>query len=184
VTDRSVATFDPHITGRRAAGRAAPLPRDTAQTMETLHVAGRRTLPPVPRAGADVAVSAAVSAPADVVVAVEPEAGQAFVARLRSAAARFAADAGAESAVVPEAVPPARHRRSRCRVVLRYADGVETDLTFLGPTGAPGRQARLGFDRLIARWLAAGQPGGAWVVSDPDARDGVAVDVTAWLAAT
>jgi len=139
--------------------------------METMHAAGRRSLPPVPRA------ATAVEA--------ELDTGQAFVARLRSAAADFAAAAGAESAVVREAVPPARHRRSRCRVVLRYADGTESDLTFLGPAGAPGRQARLGFDRLIARWLGAGQLRKApWLVADADAPDGVAVDVSAWLAAS
>jgi hypothetical protein len=139
--------------------------------METMHAAGRRSLPPVPRAGT--------------AVEAELDAGQAFVARLRSAAADFAAAAGAESAVVREAVPPARHRRSRCRVVLRYADGAENDLTFLGPAGAPGRQARLGFDRLIARWLGAGQLRKApWLVADADASDGVAVDVSAWVAAS
>jgi hypothetical protein len=138
--------------------------------METMHAAGRRSLPPVPRSGA--------------AIDLQPDAGQAFVARLRGAAADFAAAAGAQSAVVREAVPPARHRRSRCRLVLRYADGLESDLTFLGPAGAPGRQARLGFDRQIQRWLAAGRPReAAWLVADPDAPDGVAVDVSAWTAA-
>ena len=58
-----------------------------------------------------------------------------------------------------------------------------TDLTFLGPAGEAGSQARLGFDRLILRWLAGGQhrqP--AWLVDDADASDGVAVDVSAWHA--
>lgn len=147
------------------------LPRDTADIMETMHAAGRRSLPPVPRNGAELEA--------------EPDAAQAFVARLRSAAADFAAAAGAESAVVREAVPPARHRRSRCRVVLRYADGAESDLTFLGAVGIPGRQARLGFDRQIQRWLGAGQLREAsWLVADPDAPDGIAVDVSAWLAAS
>jgi len=147
--------------------------------LETMHAAGRRRLPPVPRSGNGVA-SPAASDPAPT-----PDAAQEFVARLRAAAADFAAAAGAESAVVREAVPPARHRRSRCRVVLRYADDTERDLTFLGPVGAPGRQARLGFDRQIQRWLAAGQVREeTWLVSDPDAQDGVAVDVSAWLAAS
>jgi hypothetical protein len=135
--------------------------------METLHAGRRRSLPPVPRSGADDG---------------RPDAGQSFVAELRAAAPVFAAAAGAESAVVPEAVPPARHRRSRCRVVLRYADGGEVDVTFVGPTGRPGR-ARVGFDVRIQQWLVAGRPrDGAWVLPDPTAADGVAVDVDAWLA--
>jgi hypothetical protein len=106
------------------------------------------------------------------------------VARLRSAAADFAAAAGAASAVVREAVPPARHRRARCRVVLRYADGSVSDVTLLGPAGAPGAGSRHGFDRQIRRWLGAGQRReDAWVVADSEASDGVAVDVTAWLSA-
>jgi hypothetical protein len=137
--------------------------------METTHLVGRRSLPPVPRTG----------------TALEPttDAAQDFVARLRSTAAEFAAAAGAESAVVPEAVPPARHRRCRCRVVLRFADGSEADLTFLGPAGSPARQ-RPGFDRQIQRWLTAGQPrDGSWLVVDPATADGVAIDVAVWLAA-
>jgi hypothetical protein len=107
---------------------------------------------------------------------------QVFVTRVRSAAVDFAAAAGAESAVVREAVPPARHRRSRCRLVLRYADGLERDLTFLGSTGLPTR-SRLGFDRHIQGWLRAGQlRDPAWLVADPDTADGVAIDVRAWLA--
>jgi hypothetical protein len=115
----------------------------------------------------------------------ELDAAQRFVARLRAAAADFAEAAGATSAVVREAVPPARHRRSRCRVVLRYPDGSEADLTFLGPAGAaPGSPSRHGFDRQIRRWLGSGRrTDGAWLVPDPDARDGVAVDLSAWLAA-
>jgi hypothetical protein len=143
---------------------------------ETMHAAGRRNLPPVPRSGIELSRGATGNETL-------PDAAQLFVARLRAAATDFAAAAGAESAVVREAVPPARHRRSRCRVVLRYADGTETDLTFLGPAGSPGRQARLGFDRQIQRWLGAGQVREeTWLVDDPDARDGVAVDVSAWLA--
>ena len=109
---------------------------------------------------------------------------QVFVERLRSAAPDFAEAAGAASAVVREAVPPARHRRARCRVVLRYADDTEADLMFLGPAGSPGTQTRHGFDRQIKRWFGAGQHReAAWLVADEDASDGVAVDVSAWAAA-
>jgi hypothetical protein len=140
--------------------------------METLHAGGRRTLPPVPRRGAP-----AVAEPADP----PSDAAQQFVARLRAAAPDFATAAGAVSAVVREAVPPARHRRARCRVVLRYADGHEDDVTLLGPAGLPGSPSRHGFDRQIRRWLGAGLPRSeAWLVAE---RDGVAVDVAAWLAA-
>jgi hypothetical protein len=152
--------------------------------METMHAAGRRTLPPVPRMSRGRAVDAD---PVLVAPAVEPadsDGAQRFVARLRAAAADFAGAAGAESAVVPEAVPPARHRRARCRVVLRYADDREVDVTFLGPAGEPGSPSRHGFDRQIRRWLGAGLiRDDAWLVQDPDAPDGLAVDVSAWLAA-
>src|SRR3954454_12890608 len=171
--------------------------------METMHAAGRRSLPPVPRAGserigsdrtrrgrdavpsgrvaAELVLPGPIGAAAD---SAEPDAAQEFVERLRSAAPDFAEAAGAESAVVQEVVPPARHRRSRCRVMLRFADDTESDVTFLGPTGIPGPPSRHGFDRQIRRWLATGQrreP--AWLVPDADASDGVAVDVTAWVAA-
>jgi hypothetical protein len=112
----------------------------------------------------------------------ELDAAQEFVVRLRAAAAEFAEAAGATNAVVREAVPPARHRRARCRVVLRYDDDTESDVTFLGPAGSPGTRSRHGFDRQIRRWLGSGQHReDAWVVADPDAPDGLAVDVTAWL---
>ena len=165
--------------------------------METMHAAGRRTLPPVPRsgrgrtAGADAPTERFIpqfveSRPAvDVTPEPESDAAQQFVARLRSAASDFAEAAGAESAVVREAVPPARHRRARCRVVLRYADETEADVTFLGPTGEPGSPSRHGFDRQIRRWLGDGQRrDDAWLVADPDALDGLAVDVSAWVAAS
>jgi hypothetical protein len=141
--------------------------------METMHAAGRRNLPPVP---------VVLTSPAS---PVEADAAQQFVAGLRRAATDFASVAGATSAVVREAVPPARHRRARCRLVLRYADGTEADTMFLGPAGSvPGTPTRHGFDRQIRRWLAAGQVrDGAWFVADPDAPDGVAVDLTAWIAA-
>ena len=140
--------------------------------METMHAGGQRTLPPVPRPAVDRAPGAADT---------RSDAAQQFVARLRAAAADFAAAAGATSAVVREAVPPARHRRARCRVVLRFADGREDDVTLLGPAGLPGSPSRHGFDRQIRRWLSAGLPReDAWLVAE---ADGVAVDVAAWLAA-
>jgi hypothetical protein len=109
---------------------------------------------------------------------------QEFVARIRAAAPDFASAAGALSAVVREVVPPARHRRSRCHVVLRYADGTQADTTFLGPAGRPGSPSRHGFDRQIRRWLEAGQrQEGAWLVPDPDAPDGTAIDLGVWVAA-
>jgi hypothetical protein len=147
--------------------------------METTQVTRRPALPPVPRP---------VPGPDAMPAAPEPEQpsrdrAQQFVARLRAAARDFATAAGAESAVVPEAVPPARHRRARCRVVLRYADGGDVDLTFLGPTGEPGSPSRHGFDRRIRRWLGAGQlRDPAWVVPDPGSADGEAIDLTAWPA--
>jgi hypothetical protein len=126
--------------------------------------------------------AAAVLSP--LVVTADDDPAQEFVARLRSAAADFAEAAGATSAVVREAVPPARHRRARCRVVLRYADDTVTDVTFLGSAGSPGRPSRHGFDRQIRRWLGSGQRHSeAWVVADPEASGGLAVDVTAWVAA-
>jgi hypothetical protein len=201
--------------------------------METMHAAGRRNLPPVPRPAADVEATArpgevseespaertlelgrrapeqtpvddtpAQDVPADdpadplldperLAAADEPEyalddddPAQDFVSRLRAAAGDFASAAGADTAVVREAVPPARHRRSRCRVVLRYADGGEADLTFLGAVGRPGTPAWQGFDVQIQRWLGTGQQReAAWLVRDAEAPDGIAVDVPAWLAA-
>ena len=143
--------------------------------METMHAAGRRSLPPVP---APVARSTARNQSPQAPDSrrcrrsswpsrsgPESDVAQQFVARLRAAAADFAAAAGAESAVVREAVPPARHRRARCRVVLRYADGREVDVSFLGPAGEPGSPSRHGFDRQIRRWLGAGQArDDAWLV--------------------
>lgn len=193
--------------------------------METMHAAGRRSLPPVPRASAERTPGPAVDGtdletPTErfvvdlttgeqhavsvetVVVPGDDDAGaevsdgppavegpeldlaQEFVARLRAAAADFAEAAGAASAVVREAVPPARHRRARCRLVLRHTDESEVDVTFLGPAGRPGQPSRHGFDRQIRRWLAAGQRReDAWLVADPDAPDGLAVDLSAWVAA-
>ena len=121
--------------------------------------------------------------PADPADAAEQDPAQEFVSRLRTAATDFAGAAGATSAIVREAVPPARHRRARCRLVLRHADGGEVDVTMLGPAGAPGRPSRHGFDRQILRWLGAGLPtDDAWMMADPDAPGGIAVDLTAWVA--
>jgi hypothetical protein len=107
------------------------------------------------------------------------------VARTRARAAAFAAAGGAVSAIVAEVVPPARHRRSRCRTVLRYPGGAQHDTTFLGPAGAPTLAARERFDGEIRRWLADGRPRDPnWLVVDPDAPGGEAVDICAWLAAT
>jgi hypothetical protein len=132
--------------------------------METIVAVEAASRPPVPRSGDD------------------EHGAQAFVARLRGAAVRFAAAAGAQTAVVREAVPPARHRRSRCRVVLRFADGAEVDVAFVGPAGSTRRAADFGGS--IVRWLAGGRPGDpAWLVPDADAADGFAVDLPAWLAA-
>ena len=110
-----------------------------------------------------------------------PDPAQDFVSRLRSAAPGFATAAGAESAVVREAVPPARHRRSRCRVVLRFADGDESDVTFLGPVSRAATEELTGFHAHIEQWFGAGQGRDQrWLVDDDEAADGVAVDVTAW----
>lgn len=138
--------------------------------METILAPSRRSLPPVPRP----------AAPASDGV---DDIAQAFVTRLRAAATDFAEAAGAERATVCEAVPPARHRRSRCRLVLQYADGAEGDLTFLGAAGTPTR-SRVSFDRHIQGWLRSGQQREpAWLVADAEAADGLAIDVPAWLAA-
>ncbi len=164
--------------------------------METMHAAGRRNLPPVPRAAVETALiapttPAAVATPTTAVTSTAPapdvtariDAGQAFVARLRAAAPAFAEAAGAASAVVREVVPPARHRRSRCRIVLRQADGTEADLTFVGEHRRPGAADQDPFETQISDWLSAGRPHDpAWLVDDAEARDGLAVDVTAWAA--
>jgi hypothetical protein len=109
---------------------------------------------------------------------------QIFVGKLRASARRFASAAGADSAIVREAVPPARHRRARCRVVLLYPAGRESDLTFLGPASTlAGKEITMSqFDTAIEQWLRAGQERSRrWLVRDEEAAGGVAVDVTAWL---
>jgi hypothetical protein len=105
--------------------------------------------------------------------------------RLRAAAGQFAVAAGAESAVIREVVPPARHRRARCRVVLRTRDRDDLDLTFLGPVSRPAVLPERTFEAQIERWLRAGHGtardgAGAWLVPDDEAPDGRAVDLTAW----
>ena len=112
------------------------------------------------------------------------DAAQEFVTRLRASASSLAAAAGADTAVVREVVPPARHRRSRCRVVLRFAGGEEIDVTFLGPVRSAAAAPERAFDLRIRAWLSAGLGSeGSWLVADDEAPDGVAVDVTAWSAA-
>jgi hypothetical protein len=110
---------------------------------------------------------------------------QIFVSKLRASARGFATAAGADQAIVREAVPPARHRRSRCRVVLLYKDGTETDVTFLGPVSSStsGKEITMSqFDTAIQLWLGAGQERSRrWLVPDEEAAGGVAVDVTAWM---
>jgi hypothetical protein len=109
---------------------------------------------------------------------------QIFVGKLRASARRFASAAGADSAIVREAVPPARHRRARCRVVLLYPGGVESDVTFLGPASSiAGKEITMSqFDTAIELWMRAGQERSRrWLTPDEEASGGVAVDVTAWL---
>jgi hypothetical protein len=138
--------------------------------METRDAVVPRPLPPVPRSGNALETRQAAAH---------------FVARMRARAAAFAAAGGALSTVVAEAVPPARHRRSRCRIVLRYPGGVHSDTAFLGPAGAPTFAAREWFDGEIRRWLAdGGRRDPDWLVADPAAPGGEAVDIDAWIAAT
>jgi hypothetical protein len=154
--------------------------------METTAPPRRRSLPPVPPAAAGPEHAETVwvrTSPRRRPPKAEPDAAQRFVARLRAAAPAFARAAGAESAVVPEAVPPARHRRCRCRVVLRLADGAQVDVTFLGPAAGTRGHLPATFDERIEEWLRAGQPRAhSWLVVDPDATGGVAVDLAAWSA--
>ena len=154
---------------------------------------GRRVPPAVPSDGrtaenceVDTALRPAVPPlPAPVRRPAAPlDAAQDFVTRLRASASSLAAAAGADTAVVREVVPPARHRRSRCRVVLRFAGGAETDVTFLGPVSSTSTAPQRAFDLQIRAWLSCelGREG-SWLVTDDEAPDGVAVDVTAWSAA-
>jgi hypothetical protein len=139
--------------------------------METTDAVVRRPLPPVPLPGSAQETRQA--------------AAQQFVAGMRAAAVAFSAAGDALSAVVAEAVPPARHRRARCRVVLRHAGGAQADTTFLGPAGAPTLAAREWFAAEIRRWLAAGRQADApWPAHDPAAGPGgQVVDVCAWAVA-
>jgi hypothetical protein len=107
------------------------------------------------------------------------------VSELRAAASRFAAAAGAVTAVVAEAVPPARHRRARCRVVLLTAAGVEREVAFAGAAGRPAPGGAAAFTDGIAGWLAAaGDVAGGSAPAVPAPRGPAAgvVDVPAWLA--
>jgi hypothetical protein len=140
--------------------------------METVIATGRRTLPPLPRPAPDRAFAG------------EDE-GQRFVVALRAAAARFAEAAAEPTAMVLQVVPPARHRRARCRVVLRSAAGEEVDLTFLGPVGHPGDASSTAFADGVCAWLGAGsrqEP--RWLVPDTDAGGGAAIDLPAWAHST
>lgn len=140
--------------------------RETDRAMENSPAVVRRPLPPVP--------------PSSAAYETQQAAAQYFVSRMRAGTAGFAAAAGASSGVVPEVVPPARHRRSRCRLVLRYPGGAQSDTTFLGPAGPPTVAAREWFEGEICRWLVAGQRRQArWLVADPVAP-GMAVDICAW----
>ena len=56
-------------------------------------------------------------------------------------------------------------------------------MTFLGAPGRPGGPSCHGFDRQIRRWLAGAAREDAWIVPDPDAPDGLAIDLSAWAAA-
>src|SRR3954453_1554421 len=95
-------------------------------TMETIVAVEPRSRPPVPHL-------------------VDADGGaQAFVARLRRAAALFAAAAGAQTAGVREVVPPAPPRRSPSRIGLGFPDGGEAALAFVGPPAAPRRTVDLG----------------------------------------
>jgi len=159
-------------------------------TMETIHAGRRRSLPPVPRTAIDAAMplETVASASALALSLLGPDLpvddAQRFVTGLRSAATEFAAAAGADSAVVREAVPPARHRRARCRVVLRSTDGEVTDVTLVGAVGSPSAAAQTAFALDAACWLAGGQVrDDAWLLPDADAHDGTAVDLSAWRAA-
>ena len=154
---------------------------------------GRRVPPAVPSGGrtaencdVDTALRPAVP-PLPMLVrrpAAPLDAAQEFVTRLRASASSLAAAAGADTAVVREVVPPARHRRSRCRVVLRFAGGEETDVTFLGPVSANAAVPERAFDLQIRAWLSCelGREG-SWLVADDEAPAGVAVVVTARSAA-
>jgi hypothetical protein len=191
-----------HASGRR---NLPPVPRPAADAPEVTLLPGelpeespmertmelrRRAPEQAPAESADASADLTID-PELLAVADEPELAledddpaQDFVSRLRAAADDFATAAGADTAVVREAVPPARHRRSRCRVVLRYPDGDEADLTFLGAVGRPGTPAWQGFDAQIQRWFVTGQERqAAWLVEDAEASEGVAVDVPAWVAA-
>src|SRR3954469_5345548 len=165
--------------------------RPVGPTGATLLTAGSddEADPGVPAPGQDLPQAAAAEDAADPENP-DPDPAQQFVAQLRAAAPGFAAAARARSAVgrvggppPPPPPPPPRPRRARCRVVLRSPDSA-VDVTFLGPPVRPGSPGHLGFDRQIQRWFTAGQRReDAWLVADPDAPDGLAVDLSAWVAA-
>jgi hypothetical protein len=154
--------------------------------METITAGRRRTLPPVPRPAPDrdtrpsvlrrppvpatapparpaPAAGAAPAVPVPVLPADAPgeDPAQAFVSTLRAAASRFATAAGAATAVVAEAVPPARHRRARCRVLLLDGDGAQSAVTFVGAAGRPTAGSAVRFTGAVTGWLAGAARGGA-----------------------
>ena len=157
---------------RPTVGAPPDTPRGVARlavTMETMHAGGRRTLPPVPRAprGRAAGTLASTARSARALRTRSPGRRPAVRRPAAGGSDDFARRGGAVSAVVPEAVPPARHRRARCRVVLRYADDSEADVTFVGAGGTPGSPSRTGSTAQIRRWLAAGQlRDDAWLVAD------------------
>jgi hypothetical protein len=124
--------------------------------METITAASRDGTPPAPRPAADRDTRPPVLRRPPVPRPTRDDPGQLFVAAVRSAASRFAGTAGAATALVAEVVPPARHRRARCRVVLLAVDGTQSDVTFLGAAGSPAGGAPTAFADGIAGWLADG----------------------------
>jgi hypothetical protein len=66
--------------------------------------------------------------------------------------------------------------------VLRFRDGGESDVTFLGTVSRPALGSMPPFEASIQLLLAAGETRDPrWLIADDEAADGVAVDVTAWL---
>jgi hypothetical protein len=55
--------------------------------------------------------------------------------------------------LVAEVVPPARHRRARCRLVLLTGDGGSVGHVFLGAAGRPSADASTALTAAVAGWL-------------------------------
>jgi hypothetical protein len=143
--------------------------------METITAASRDAQPPVPRPAADRDTRPPVLRRPPVPRPTRDDPGQVFVATVRAAAHRFADAAGAATALVAEVVPPARHRRARCRVVLLAVDGTPSDVTFLGAAGSPAGRAPAAFADGIAGWLA----GEGVLPGDAGAAPGAVVELPA-----